>query len=284
MGVYQGIDPKIPACWYGSKPVVKLPLAEELCATDFSAMQTNSDTAAKAVISSSDFEAIQRLDTCRISNAIERLKVRARNEGFAYGTVHCRFPHFSPMLGYAATARIRTATSPVSADWYHERINFLNFVRSIPEPRVIVLQDMDHWPGFGALLGELHATIAQALHCVGCVTNGAVRDLPAVERMGFHLFSGGVAVSHAYAHIADFGEKVSISGLEIAPGDLIHGDRHGVQTIPLQIAPEIPRVVDKLNEEEREFIAYCRSPEFSFPGLVERLPRGFPFSENSNKI
>jgi 4-hydroxy-4-methyl-2-oxoglutarate aldolase len=264
--------------------VFKLPLIEELCATELSAMQINSDTSVKPALSSSDFEAIRRLDTCRVSNAIERLKARPRNEGFAYGTIHCQFPHFSPMLGYAATARCRAASTPVSADWYHDRIDFLKFVMSIPEPRVIVFQDMDHPPGFGSLVGEIHATVAQALGCVGCVTNGAVRDLPAVERMGFQLFAGGVSVSHAFAHIADFGQKVAIAGLEIAPGDLIHGDMHGIQTIPLSIAHEIPLVVEKLAQQEQALIAFCRSPEFSLSGLVQRIPHGYPFPDDSRKI
>lgn len=153
---------------------------------------------------------------------------------------------------------------------------------SIPEPRVIVLQDLDHPAGFGALVGEIHATVARALGCVGCVTNGAVRDLPAVERMGFHLFSGSVAVSHAYAHIADFGAVVDVAGLQVAPGDLIHGDMHGVHTIPLQIASQIPDVARKVALEEQELIAFCRSPQFSIRGLIEKIPHGFPFPDNSH--
>ncbi len=231
-----------------------------------------------------DLQSLSALDTCTVSNAIERLNVRQRNEGFASASVHCQFPHFSPMLGYAVTARIRAASSPVSAHWYHDRIDFLNYLAAAPEPRVIVLQDMDRPPGIGALMGEIHATVAQVLHCVGCVTNGAVRDLPAVERMGFHLFAGSVAVSHAYAHIADFGQPVEIAGLKVRPGDLIHGDRHGVQTIPRPIAHEIPRVAAILAEEERRLIAYCRSAQFSLVGLNERLPHGFPFSDDSCKI
>jgi len=236
------------------------------------------------VLSSAVFEKIRELDTCRVSNAIERLNVRLRNEGFASASVHCQFPHFSPMLGYAATARIRAAASPVSAHWYHDRIDFLNYLTTIPEPRVIVLQDMDRPAGFGALMGEIHATVAQALHCVGCVTNGAVRDLVPIERMGFHLFSGSVAVSHAYAHIADFGEPVEISDLKICPGDLIHGDRHGIHTVPLSVAEQIPRIDAILAEEERKLIAFCRSAQFSLEGLVKRLPHGFPFPDDSCKI
>ena len=111
--------------------------------------------------------------------------------------------------------------------------------RRFPKPRVIVLQDADHEPGLGAFVGEIHATIGLALNCVGCVTNGAVRDLPAVEATGFQLFARHVSVSHAYAHITEFGEPVEIDGLKISSGDLLFGDLHGVLSIPLSIAAQV---------------------------------------------
>lgn len=222
-------------------------------------------------LSSSDFEKIRELDTCTVSNAIERLNVRLRNEGFISNAVRCQFPHLAPMLGYAVTGLIRTSDPPVTGNSYHDRIGFLHYVASMPEPRVMVLQDVDRVRGVGALVGEIHATIAQALHCVGCVTNGAVRDLPAVEAMGFHFFAGSVAVSHAYAHIVEFGQPVEIGGLKIRSGDLLHGDRHGIHTIPLSVASEIPGVAAELLREERELIAYCRSPQFSVQGLSQKL-------------
>ncbi len=136
----------------------------------------------------------------------------------------------------------------MSGRCYYDRMDFWNYVATMPEPRVLVLQDVDHAPGFGAFVGEIHATIGLALKCVGYVTNGSVRDLPAVRAMGFHLFSGSVAVSHAYAHLVEFGEPVEIGGLKISPGDLVQGDRHGVQTIPLELVPEIPLQAAKIQE------------------------------------
>jgi len=222
---------------------------------------------------SADLEKIRALDTCTVSNAIERFNVRLRNEGFASGSLRCRFPNFPPMLGYAVTGRIRTSSPPMSGRCYYDRMDFWNYVATMPNPRVLVLQDVDHAPGFGAFVGEIHATISLALGCVGYVTNGSVRDLPAVRAMGFHLFSGSVAVSHAYAHLVEFGEPVEIGGLKISPGDLIHGDRHGVQTIPLQLVAEIGEEAVKIQSEEHELLAFCRSPQFSLKGLAERLTR-----------
>jgi 4-hydroxy-4-methyl-2-oxoglutarate aldolase len=222
-------------------------------------------------IAKANFEAVQNLDTCTVSNAIERLSVRLRNEGFIGGGVRCRFPSFKPMLGYAVTGRIRSSFPPMAGRCYYDRMDFWRYLATLPAPRVMVLQDVDPRPGFGAFVGEMHATIGLALNCIGCVTNGAVRDLPAVQALGFHLFSGRVAVSHAYAHLIEFGEAVEIGGLKIRPGDLIHGDVHGVQTIPKDAANRIPEEAATILRSEDELKTFCRSPEFSLRGLSERL-------------
>jgi regulator of RNase E activity RraA len=149
-------------------------------------------------------------------------------------------------------------------DWW-------NYVTSLPEPRVMVLQDADHNAGLGAFVGEIHAAIGVALNCVGCITNGAVRDLPAVEAMGFQLYASHTSVSHAYAHIVEFGEPVEIDSLKISSGDLLHGDRHGVVNIPLSIATEIPVEAAKIRDREQELVRFCRSTGFSLQELSERI-------------
>lgn len=227
-------------------------------------------------LTTSDFQQIRRLDTCTVSNAIERLHSRLRNEGSVAGSaLRCQFPNLAPMLGYAATGRMRSTTAPVSGRAYHMNMNWWRYVASMPEPRVLVIKDVDKTPGSGALVGELHAVIGLALNCIGYVTNGAVRDLTAVAALGFHLFAGNVAVSHMYAHACEFGEPVEIGGLKIFPGDLIHGDRHGMHTIPLSIASDVPAIASQILSEERELKEFCRSQQFSLQGLddtLERLP------------
>jgi 4-hydroxy-4-methyl-2-oxoglutarate aldolase len=224
------------------------------------------------VLSKVEFERLQRLDTCTVSNAIDRLKIRLRNEGSMLGSaVHCQFPNLGPMLGYAATGQIRSTSAPVTGRAYHENMNWWRYVASVPEPRILVLQDVDPIPGAGALVGELHALIALGLNCVGYVTNGSVRDLPAVEALGFHLFAGSVAVSHMYAHVSEYGEPIEIGGMKIESGDLLHGDRHGVHSIPLSIASEVPKMVTQMLSEERDLRDFCRSPRFSLEGLDRKL-------------
>lgn len=215
-------------------------------------------------------ERLKALDACTVANAVETFSVRLRNLGFSDCSIRCMFDEFPPMVGYAATARIRTSDPPMEGRAYHERTDWWDHILSIPEPRIVVVQDIDNHPGRGSFVGEVHANIFLALGCAGLVTNGAVRDLPSVRACGFPLFAGCVSVSHAYAHIFDFGGAVEVGGLRIQPGDLIHGDRHGVQTIPRDIADKIPAVAKRLLEEERRLIALCQAEDFT----VEKLREG----------
>lgn len=134
-----------------------------------------------------------------------------------------------------------------------------------------MLEDVDAHPGLGAFVGNVHAAILKALGCIGHLTNGAVRELPSVRSMGLQLFAGSVAVSHAYAHIFDIGSKVMIGGMEIQPGDLLHGDRHGVLSVPLTIAAQIPAVAEAMERQHQKIVEFCRSSSFSIEKLSEIL-------------
>jgi len=219
------------------------------------------------LVTQSELDALRRLDTCTVCNAIETFDIRLDNAGFADPSIRCVFKDLPPMVGYAATARLRSGDPPIQGGRYHDRSNWWTSILAVPAPRVVVIQDMDEPPGRGAFLGDVHAAILQALGCVGFVTSGAVRELSRVRDLSFPLFAGNVAVSHAYAHLFELGEVVTVGGLEIRPGDLLHGDRHGLLNVPKEIAPKIPGVATLLREQEDRVIRYCQSPEFSTDGL-----------------
>ncbi len=226
---------------------------------------------AESVLTAGQMAALRRMDTCTVSNAIETFGVRLRNTGFANASVRCVFPEFPPLVGYAATARLRSVDPPIGKRSFQDRSDWWQDILRIPEPRIVVLQDMDDKPGLGAFIGDVHAAMLTALGCVGYVTNGAVRELPEIKSMGFHLFAGEVTVSHAYAHIFDLGATIEVGGLTVEPGDLLHGDRHGVLTVPKDIAAEVPAAAARLRETEDRIIAFCQSEEFSVDKLREVL-------------
>jgi 4-hydroxy-4-methyl-2-oxoglutarate aldolase len=212
-------------------------------------------------------DALRQLDTCMVSNAIETFDLRLRNAGFADASIRCVFEDAPPMVGYAATARLRSGQPPMAGRRFRDRTDWWNSILEIPAPRIVVLEDMDKPAGVGALVGDGHAAILMALGCIGYVTNGAVRELPGIRKLGLALFAGNVAVSHAYAHLFEFGCTVKVGGLEVRPGDLLHGNRHGLLNVPKEIAAEIPTVAAKLEQTEQKLIDFCRSSDFSVDKL-----------------
>ncbi len=210
---------------------------------------------------------LRKLDSCDVANAIETFDVRLRNTGFTDSSVRCVFDDFPPMVGYAATVRVRTSDPPMEGDSYFYRLDWLDHLLSVPVPRVLIIQDLDQYPGLGSFIGDVHANILLASGCVGVVTNGAVRNVPEVRALRFQMYAGNVSVSHAFAHVFEFGTPVEVGHMHVRPGDLLHGDRHGVQTVPLEIAPEIPAAARTMIEQEREIIELCQSADFS----VEKL-------------
>ncbi len=97
-----------------------------------------------------------------------------------------------------------------------------------------------------------------------------VRDLDEARAIGFHFFAPAVTVSHGYARVEDVGGPVTVGGLTVAPGDLLHADKHGVLLIPHQIAASLPAAADRVVAAEQEFIGWISSPEFDPARLPER--------------
>jgi regulator of RNase E activity RraA len=223
-------------------------------------------------LDATEIEALRRWPTPAIANAIETFRVRPNGEGFMLG-IRCVFPDLGPMVGYAATATMRAAT-PGRPESRLTTVAHWRNIAAQPAPRVAVIQDLDDPPAFGSFWGEVNANLHRALGCVGVVTNGGVRDLEEVRALGFHFFAADVIPSHAYVHLESVGGKVEVGGLTVADGDLIHADRHGVVTIPHQIAREVPRAAAEVEKTERGIIALCQSPGFSLEALVARLMKG----------
>ena len=216
-------------------------------------------------LTNEDFALLRITNTPTIANAIELLGVRGRMDGFTRGAVQPMFPDLGVMLGYAVTVRIRSAQSPqnpaaLKTYWDH--------IASIPAPRVVVVQDLDQPPG-GALWGEVNANIHRALGCIGVLTDGTVRDLDEVRPIGFHFFASGVAVSHGFAFPQDFNQPVVVDGMKVSPGDLIHADKHGAITIPVEHVRALLEAVAAVERYERPMIQLCKSPDFSTARLDE---------------
>jgi regulator of RNase E activity RraA len=226
---------------------------------------------------------LRTLTVPTLANAVEVFGVVAANTGYNSRPLTCHFPGLGMCAGYAVTLQATTNLPPDEAPARIDEPEYWRWLESIAGPKIVVLEDLDDPPG-GAMWGEWNANVHRALGCIGTITQGAVRDLDALERLGFHAFATSVSVAHGYGAFVGYGEPVNVAWLPVETGDLLVADLHGVLRIP----PEIPiaelvavgREIDRL---ESEIFAECQSPDFSVERLVKveesvlaRWPKGRP--------
>jgi regulator of RNase E activity RraA len=217
-------------------------------------------------------EALRRFDTPTVCNAIELLAPQRRAIGFTRRALLCVRPELPPIVGYAATVTYRAAVPPAGSAEARRarRIAYYEYVASLPRPSVVVVQDLDDPPGFGAMWGEVNTAVHLGLGAVGVVTNGSVRDLDQFAP-GFQALAGSIGPSHAYGAPAGWGEPVDVHGMTVRHGDLVHADRHGAVVIPPEVAAGIPAAVELLVRREKAILDVARSPGFTLDALRAAL-------------
>jgi regulator of RNase E activity RraA len=209
-----------------------------------------------------------RYDTPTICNAIELFDVRPRNAGFMNSTVRACFPEMPPMVGYAVTSTFRSMSPPRSGDVYAGMDQQVSRFLELGGPAVMVYQDLDD-PVVSATFGEVMCSVYKSFGSVGIITSGAGRDLEQVRNLGFPAFTSGAICSHAYCHTLAVNVPVTVGGICIYPGDLLHGDLNGVTTIPHDIASEVPQVCQELAAAEKVVLDYVRGTPITPAGLAE---------------
>ena len=220
-------------------------------------------------------EALGKYDTPTICNAMEIVAPERRLIGYTTKPLVCPFPDLPPMVGYARTATIRatSASSLPPPEQRAQRTAYYEYCGTGHGPRISVIQDLDGANiGFGAFWGEVQSSLHKALGCLGVVTDGSIRDIPqwAPE---FQALAGSIGPSHAYVHLAGFGEDVCVAGMTVRSGELIHADRHGAVVIPFDIAPKLVDAAKLCERREEPILGIARSSSFSLEKLKDALSR-----------
>jgi 4-hydroxy-4-methyl-2-oxoglutarate aldolase len=209
-------------------------------------------------------EGMRRFTSPTIANALEILGVPLQAV-CTNSSVRCLFPDLGPLVAYACTAVIHSA-KPACIPRAVRRTDYWEYTRDFRRPCVTVVQDLSEQPG-GAYWGEINANIHRTLGSLGIITNGTVRDLEEVRKLGFHCFCSGTQVSHGFAHLEDFNVPVKLFDIVVHPGDLIHADRHGAVIIPPDVAEEVIGAAAEIERGEKEMIELCNSADFSIRKL-----------------
>ena len=208
-------------------------------------------------IPASVLDTLRKYDTPTVCNVIELFDAIPRTSGYLDGRILPCYPHLPPMVGYAVTATFRAGAVPRGGDVYAGLEKQARLLASIPGPKVVVFQDLDD-PVVAATFGEIMCTTYKAFGAVGLITSGAGRDLDQVQALDFPCFTSGTICSHGYCQFVELNVPVRVGGVWINPGDLLHGDRNGVTTIPLNLAAATAAGCAELMAAEQVVLDYLK--------------------------
>jgi regulator of RNase E activity RraA len=213
-----------------------------------------------------DLELLRTFDTPTVCNVVELFDHRPRTAGYMDGRIQPCFPKLPPMVGYAATATFRSAFAPRAGNVYSGLAEQVASFAELPGPAVVVFQDLD-LPIASATFGEVMCSTYKAFGAAGLITSGAGRDLDQVEALNFPCFTNGTICAHGHCHIVQINVPVHVGGAAVHPGDLVHGDRNGVTTIPNELASAVAHACPEFMAAEAVVLDYLRA------GKVD--PKGF---------
>jgi 4-hydroxy-4-methyl-2-oxoglutarate aldolase len=219
-------------------------------------------------LNSAQLADLAKYDTPTVCNVVELFDLRPRNAGYMNDTIKACFPQMPPMVGYALTSLFRSMAPPRGGDVYASLTKQLDRFAELPGPPVVVFQDVD-LPIAAATFGEVMCTTYKSFGAKGLITSGTGRDLDQVERINFPAFTSGTTCAHGYSHILGVGMPVVVGGITIYQGDLLHGDRNGVSTIPHEIAAEVAEGCRELMAAEDIILKYVKGPSITVAGFEE---------------
>jgi regulator of RNase E activity RraA len=207
---------------------------------------------------------LRKVDTPTVCNAIEVVQGRRGFAAFTRGTPVFTAPG-QAIVGHAVTARIAASAPPTEPPEAirARRMAYYRAMHDAPKPAVAVIEDLDYPAAIGAFWGELNTTIHKGFGLSGAVTNGVVRDLGDLAP-GFPVLGGSLGPSHGFVHVKTLGTPVTVFGLTVAPGDLIHADRHGALVIPPDTLPALGAAIARMQATERLVLDPARAPGFDF--------------------
>jgi 4-hydroxy-4-methyl-2-oxoglutarate aldolase len=215
------------------------------------------------MLSQEQLDALRAIDTPTVANAIEYFEVRPRVSGYCGSNVRCLTPDAGFMLGYAVTCKGDSTTEDKDRREHSELYRAIAALQ--PQPVVVVIGD-DGDPSrihLSCHAGEMMATTMKRVGAIGLVTNGGLRDIREINALGgFHYYGRGLVVAHGRPCIYDIGATVNVDGMQVRPGDLLHGDENGITVIPAEIADKIADKAREHRDMEQARLLEILGPDF----------------------
>ena len=216
---------------------------------------------------------LRKVDTPTVCNAIEVAQGRRGFAAFTRGTMLASDPGAPPVVGYAATAKIagHAPSSEAPEVVRAGRMAYYRMMAEAPKPSVAVIEDLDFPDCVGAYWGEINTSVHKGFGMSGALTNGVMRDLGDLPG-GFPVIAGSIGPSHGFVHVREVGTPVTVMGLTVSPGDLVHADRHGAVVVPPEVSRTSRRPSRRCRRPSASSLSQPGSPASTSPPSKPRGP------------
>jgi regulator of RNase E activity RraA len=216
---------------------------------------------------------LRAYDTPTLHNGWEQItRADPAREGFNLEPLTDFMPDLGTIVGYAITLVIEPG-NPAHAQNSRAWPDYRRYVGSIPGPKIVVVQDLDKPRTYGSVWGEVQANIHHQLCCAGVIIDGAVRDIPAMQAVGFKALARRLCVGHAHGTPVRWDCEVEAFGCPVRPGQLVAADRHGFLVVPPADEARLLEAVQFMDKLERHTkIAAARTgPGSTTAALLDRI-------------
>ncbi len=164
-------------------------------------------------------------------------------------SIRCLYPELGRLVGYAVTCVYGLP------DPNFTRLSFMDVIDALeaaPKPTILVLQQSSRPRSLArvGLAGGNMVSAMKAIGCVGLISNGPSRDLDEIRPMGFQYMLSGVTAGHGAMAVQAVNVPVSVAGMDVAPGELIHMDENGAVKFPANQLEAVLQNVRALQVEE----------------------------------
>jgi len=166
-------------------------------------------------------------------------------------TIHCMFPELGRTVGYAVTC-VYGLPDPA-----YTKLSFMGVIEALEQSKkpVILVIKQDFPPEIAGKVGLSGGNMTAALKAIGCVgviSDGPSRDIDEIRPMKFQYMLTGVTPGHGDMAIHAINVPVSVAGMDVAPGEIIHMDENGACKFPADKLELIVKNLELLQKEEAE--------------------------------
>ena len=205
-------------------------------------------------------EQLKSVDTPTITNAVATYPndhyslafyIPLTENCYTDNTIKCMYPEMGATVGYAVTCVYGLPDPNYSGVTFMDVIDALE---ASPKPSILVFEQRfpDEISSKVGLSGENMTAAMIAMGCVGAISNGPSRDIDAIRPMNFQYMLGGVSAGHGAMAVHAVNVPVSVGGMDVAPGEIIHMDENGACKFPSDKLEMVHENVEKIRSSDSD--------------------------------